>query len=182
MQWLAFLIPRKNLFSPISRTYGHHTISEKGRWRPQKRAAVPKTYCGAEESRNVIMLALKVNLLAYSSATAYIVIIPLASSVKFEVACGSIVKFLDDFSILTQTPQGSTIYGETKNKRMGVAMQSYCVKCRAKREMKQPRRVILKNRRPATQGVCPVCGTKMFRIGGTIPPGPDFKIPKRGKH
>ncbi|HXZ30077.1 MAG TPA: DUF5679 domain-containing protein, partial [Dehalococcoidia bacterium] len=21
------------------------------------------------------------------------------------------------------------------------------------------------NRRPATQGVCPVCGTKMFRIG-----------------
>ncbi|MGA2671329.1 MAG: DUF5679 domain-containing protein, partial [Dehalococcoidia bacterium] len=25
-------------------------------------------------------------------------------------------------------------------------------------------RVMLKNRRPATQGVCPVCGTKVFRI------------------
>jgi hypothetical protein len=23
----------------------------------------------------------------------------------------------------------------------------------------------MKNRRPATQGVCPVCGTKMFKIG-----------------
>ncbi|MCJ7426535.1 MAG: DUF5679 domain-containing protein [Dehalococcoidales bacterium] len=23
----------------------------------------------------------------------------------------------------------------------------------------------MKNKRPATQGVCPVCGTKMFRIG-----------------
>jgi hypothetical protein len=46
----------------------------------------------------------------------------------------------------------------------------------------------MKNRRPATQGVCPVCGTKVFRIetrgggikgGGTVPPGPEFKIPKR---
>jgi hypothetical protein len=31
--------------------------------------------------------------------------------------------------------------------------------------MKNPRSIIMKNRRPATQGVCPVCGTKMFRIG-----------------
>jgi len=44
-------------------------------------------------------------------------------------------------------------------------MQAYCVKCRKKREMSNPRNVILKNKRPAVQGVCPVCGTKMFRIG-----------------
>ncbi len=44
-------------------------------------------------------------------------------------------------------------------------MQGYCVKCRARREMRNPRPVTLKNGRPATQGVCPVCGTKMFRIG-----------------
>ena len=44
-------------------------------------------------------------------------------------------------------------------------MQAYCVKCRAKREMKDARNIVMKNRRPATQGVCPVCGTKMFRIG-----------------
>lgn len=43
--------------------------------------------------------------------------------------------------------------------------QAYCVKCRAQRDIKNPQNVTLKNGRPATQGVCPVCGTKVFRIG-----------------
>jgi NAD-dependent SIR2 family protein deacetylase len=47
----------------------------------------------------------------------------------------------------------------------GELMQGYCVKCRAKREIKNPRSIVMKNKKPATQGVCPVCGTKMFRIG-----------------
>ena len=46
-------------------------------------------------------------------------------------------------------------------------MQAYCVKCKAKREMKDARSITMKNGRPATQGVCPTCGTKMFRIGST---------------
>ncbi len=46
-----------------------------------------------------------------------------------------------------------------------VAMQAYCVKCRAKREMKNAKQITMKNGKPATQGACPVCGTKMFRIG-----------------
>ncbi len=44
--------------------------------------------------------------------------------------------------------------------------QAYCMKCRAKREMKNPEKVTLKNGRPATRGTCPNCGTKMSRIGG----------------
>jgi len=44
-------------------------------------------------------------------------------------------------------------------------MQGYCMKCRGKKEMKEPRDVIMKNGRPATQGICPTCGTKIFRIG-----------------
>jgi len=44
-------------------------------------------------------------------------------------------------------------------------MQAYCVKCRTKREMKDTKSIIMKNGKPATQGVCPTCGTKMFRIG-----------------
>jgi hypothetical protein len=44
-------------------------------------------------------------------------------------------------------------------------MEAYCVKCRAKRQMKDPKAITMKNGKPATQGVCPVCGTKMFRIG-----------------
>jgi len=47
----------------------------------------------------------------------------------------------------------------------GGLMQAYCVKCRAKREMRDARSITMKNGKPATQGVCPVCGTKMFRIG-----------------
>jgi len=42
---------------------------------------------------------------------------------------------------------------------------AYCMKCRKKVEMSNPMRVTLKNGRPATRGVCPVCSTKVFRIG-----------------
>ena len=44
-------------------------------------------------------------------------------------------------------------------------MQAYCVKCRAKREIKNAKTITMKNGRPATKGTCPVCGTTMFRIG-----------------
>jgi len=44
-------------------------------------------------------------------------------------------------------------------------MQAYCVKCRAKKEMKDAKAITMKNGKPATQGVCPTCGTKMFKIG-----------------
>jgi len=45
-------------------------------------------------------------------------------------------------------------------------MEAYCMKCKKKREMKNPTKVTLKNKRLATKGTCTVCGTKMFRIGG----------------
>jgi hypothetical protein len=44
-------------------------------------------------------------------------------------------------------------------------MQAYCMKCRTKREMKDAKAITIKNRRPATQDVCPVCEAKMFKIG-----------------
>ncbi len=42
---------------------------------------------------------------------------------------------------------------------------AYCMKCRKKVEIRNPRQITLKNGRPAVQGVCPTCGTKVFRIG-----------------
>ena len=50
-------------------------------------------------------------------------------------------------------------------KGVRMATEAYCVKCRAKREMKNEKAVTMKNGKPATEGVCPECGTKMFRIG-----------------
>ncbi len=43
-------------------------------------------------------------------------------------------------------------------------MDAYCFRCRAKREISSPQQVTLKNGRPATQGACPQCGAKVFRI------------------
>jgi len=44
-------------------------------------------------------------------------------------------------------------------------VQAYCVKDRRMVEIKNPKNVTLKNGRPAIQGVCPNCGTKVFKIG-----------------
>jgi hypothetical protein len=46
-----------------------------------------------------------------------------------------------------------------------IAMEAYCVKCKSKRSMKDDKKVTMKNGKPATQGICTVCGTKMFKIG-----------------
>ena len=42
---------------------------------------------------------------------------------------------------------------------------AYCMKCREKREFTGSL-VTLKNGRPALQGTCPVCGTKLTKIMG----------------
>ena len=44
-------------------------------------------------------------------------------------------------------------------------MDAYCVKCRQSRTMKDVQQVTMKNGRPASQGLCEVCNTKMFKIG-----------------
>lgn len=48
--------------------------------------------------------------------------------------------------------------------------QAYCVKCKAKREMNDPKEITMKGKggmkRRAATGICPKCGTKMFRILG----------------
>ena len=44
--------------------------------------------------------------------------------------------------------------------------EAYCVKCKAKREMKDAQEVTMKNGRKAMKGRCPTCGTGMYRIMG----------------
>jgi hypothetical protein len=43
-------------------------------------------------------------------------------------------------------------------------MDAYCVKCKAKTEIKEPKEVTMKNGRPAVTGTCSACGTKVFKI------------------
>ena len=55
-------------------------------------------------------------------------------------------------------------------------MEAYCVKCKEKREISAPEAVFTASGTPATRGICPVCGTKLFRMGrtdahdGLVPP------------
>ena len=41
----------------------------------------------------------------------------------------------------------------------------YCLKCRSKKDVSGAEATTMKNGKPAIQGACPDCGTKVFRIG-----------------
>ena len=44
--------------------------------------------------------------------------------------------------------------------------EAYCVKDKKKVEVVNPQRITMKNGKPALQGTGPVCGGKVFKIGG----------------
>ncbi len=46
-------------------------------------------------------------------------------------------------------------------------MEAYCVKCKTKREMVDPKPEFTANGTPGTRGTCPVCETTLFRMGRT---------------
>ncbi len=43
-------------------------------------------------------------------------------------------------------------------------IKAYCMKCKAERVVQNVTIVTMKNGRPAANGNCPVCGTKMFKF------------------
>ena len=62
--------------------------------------------------------------------------------------------------------QGSRMINKFNHHGRGdIIMEAYCVKCKAKKEMKDPTAITMKNGKPATTGTCSTCGTKMFKIG-----------------
>jgi hypothetical protein len=54
----------------------------------------------------------------------------------------------------------------TEEERALATYEGYCVKCKEKRQF-EGQEVTLANGRPAAQGTCPVCGTKMNRMLGS---------------
>jgi len=57
--------------------------------------------------------------------------------------------------------------GSTGQRRIiDMAETAYCMKCRKKVTIKNPQQVTLANGRSAIQGMCPVCGTKVFKFVG----------------
>lgn len=43
-------------------------------------------------------------------------------------------------------------------------IKAYCMKCKTERAVQNPQTTTTKNGRPTVQGVCPVCGTKMYKF------------------
>jgi NAD-dependent SIR2 family protein deacetylase len=64
-----------------------------------------------------------------------------------------------------EEPDNARTGGQNPAHARGGIMEAYCLKCRTQREMSNPEDVTMKNGKPATMGKCPVCGTKMYRIG-----------------
>ncbi len=64
-------------------------------------------------------------------------------------------------------------------------MEAYCVKCKTKREIKDPQAVFTAGGTPATRGACPVCGTTLVRMGRTEAHGemqaPVRQVERKGK-
>src|SRR5512144_3069948 len=64
-------------------------------------------------------------------------------------------------------------------------MEAYCMKCKTKREMNDPVAAFNAKGSPVTIGICPVCGTKLYKMGrtpaheGLTPPEKPAKVEKR---
>ena len=65
-------------------------------------------------------------------------------------------------------------------------MEAYCVKCKQKREVSNPEPTFTSSGTPATRGICPVCGTGLYRMGRTeahegLTPPPTAAKPQKPK-
>ncbi|HLL80723.1 MAG TPA: DUF5679 domain-containing protein, partial [Ktedonobacteraceae bacterium] len=55
-------------------------------------------------------------------------------------------------------------------------VEAYCIKCKAKRALQDPREVTMKNGRIAVRGSCPVCGSQLIRPGKLAPGYPHTPV------
>ena len=60
----------------------------------------------------------------------------------------------------------SKILRELPTSRGGKIMKAQCMRCKTQREMKNEKKVTMKNGMKAMSGLCSKCGTKMFKIVG----------------
>jgi hypothetical protein len=61
-------------------------------------------------------------------------------------------------------PRSAPVASETMSET-STQVEAYCVKCKAQRVMQNPYATTTQTGRPAVRGTCPVCGSKMFKMG-----------------
>ena len=57
--------------------------------------------------------------------------------------------------------------GAARQVFMSQELTAYCVKCKTKRSLEDATPEYTSSGTPATRGVCPVCGTSLYRMGAT---------------
>ncbi len=83
----------------------------------------------------------------------------------YSAACSLPVENLRE--AMLAAPDHAATFGTNPNTLTTMpAVEAYCVKCKAKREMKDAKQVEMANGRKAMKGTCPTCGTGMFKILG----------------
>ena len=60
---------------------------------------------------------------------------------------------------------GRVAQGTDSLTKDGEPVEGYCLKDKKKVEMVDPQPITMKNGKPATVGTCPICGTKIYKIG-----------------
>lgn len=58
------------------------------------------------------------------------------------------------------------IIGKFKKGKKAPEISAYCVKCKKKVNIKDPKEYTMKNNKAAVKGICPYCSAKVFRISG----------------
>ena len=69
------------------------------------------------------------------------------------------------FSLEAAPRLSAVVSGRLIDQSESTVATGYCMKCKAQREIQNAKQITMKNGRPATEGACPVCGTKIFKIG-----------------
>ena len=82
---------------------------------------------------------------------------------EMESSCSAEIEVL--FSLDAAHFRSALVSGRLSTSVECTVATGYCMKCKAQREIKNAKQITMKNGRPATEGACPVCGTKIFKIG-----------------
>jgi hypothetical protein len=62
------------------------------------------------------------------------------------------------------SPAGRNRGSAQQKEKEAMAEKAYCVKCKATVQMKDEKKVKMKNGRPAMKGKCAKCGTGVYKI------------------
>ena len=72
------------------------------------------------------------------------------------------LKALNTSDVFRKKPAAGSIEAEATESRVP---EAYCLSCKNRRPIEDPRLLVMKNGRPGVKGLCPVCRKALFAAG-----------------